>query len=264
LQKKVSKLFSVIAILAMMFAAVPGGTTPVQALSSDVVISQVYGGAGCSTAGCSTYKNDYIEIFNRGASSVSLSGLSVQYASAAGSFNAVVATLSGSLAPGQYYLVAAAFNTNGVNTLPTPDVTGTTAMGATAGKIALVTGTTALGCGATSGTPAPCSPTQLAQIIDLIGYGTTATMFEGSSYAPAPSTTTADLRASNGCIETDNNNSDFTADAPNPRNTASSLNPCSGGTPNLTINDVTLAEATPTQPRLPSRSACPPRPRLAA
>ena len=95
MQKKVSKLFSVIAILAMMFAAVPGGTTPVQALSSDVVISQVYGGAGCSTAGCSTYKNDYIEIFNRGASSVSLSGLSVQYASAAGSFNAVVATLSG-------------------------------------------------------------------------------------------------------------------------------------------------------------------------
>jgi hypothetical protein len=32
------------------------------------VISQVYGGAGCGTAGCSTYKNDYIELFNLGSS----------------------------------------------------------------------------------------------------------------------------------------------------------------------------------------------------
>src|SRR6188474_1515957 len=54
------------------------------AVSSGVVISQVYGGAGCGTAGCSTYKNDYIELFNRGASPQSLNGWSVQYAAAAG------------------------------------------------------------------------------------------------------------------------------------------------------------------------------------
>jgi predicted extracellular nuclease len=224
MKKHLPRLFSVFVVLALMLSALPMQSA--EAVSTGIVISQVYGGAGCTTLGCSTYKNDYIEIFNRGASNVLLSGLSVQYASAAGSFNAVVAPLSGSLAPGQYYLVAAAFGTNGVNTLPTPDVTGTTAMGATAGKVALVTGTTALGCGATGATPAPCSSTQLAQIIDLVGFGTTATMFEGSSYAPAPSTTTADLRASNGCVETDNNNSDFAAGAPNPRNGASPLNPC--------------------------------------
>ena len=46
-----------------------------------VVISQVYGGGGNAGA---TLKNDFIELFNRGASPVSLNGWSVQYASAAG------------------------------------------------------------------------------------------------------------------------------------------------------------------------------------
>jgi hypothetical protein len=46
-----------------------------------VVISQVYGGGGNAGA---TLKNDFIELFNRGASPVNLNGWSVQYASAAG------------------------------------------------------------------------------------------------------------------------------------------------------------------------------------
>jgi hypothetical protein len=41
----------------------------------------VYGGGG--NAG-STYKNDFIELFNRGTSPVNVSGWSVQYASTAG------------------------------------------------------------------------------------------------------------------------------------------------------------------------------------
>lgn len=81
--------------MAALFAALlPTGrfvsfVPTTHALSSGVVISQVYGGAGCGTAGCSTYKNDYIELFNRGASPVSLNGWSVQYASATGSSWAV-------------------------------------------------------------------------------------------------------------------------------------------------------------------------------
>ena len=54
------------------------------AVSPDIVISQVYGGAGCGTAGCSTYQNDFIELFNRGSSPVSVNGWSVQYAAAGG------------------------------------------------------------------------------------------------------------------------------------------------------------------------------------
>ena len=57
---------------------------PVEASSSGLVISQVYGGGGNSGA---PYKNDFIEIFNGGTAAVSLSGLSLQYASATGTGN---------------------------------------------------------------------------------------------------------------------------------------------------------------------------------
>src|ERR1019366_7627129 len=50
--------------------------------SADIVISQVYGGGGNSSA---QYQNDFIELFNRGTSAVSITGWSVQYASATGS-----------------------------------------------------------------------------------------------------------------------------------------------------------------------------------
>ena len=81
---------------------------PVKALSSSIVISQVYGGGGNSGA---TYTHDFIELFNRGNSSVNLSGWSVQYASATGTGN--FGANSGQLtelppvilAPGQYFLV---------------------------------------------------------------------------------------------------------------------------------------------------------------
>ena len=45
--------------------------------SSTLVISQIYGGGGNSGA---TYKNDFIEVFNRGSAAVNVSAWSVQYA----------------------------------------------------------------------------------------------------------------------------------------------------------------------------------------
>src|SRR5207249_982486 len=70
-----------IALLAVLALALSSRQVvrPVQAVSSAIVISQVYGGGGNTGA---TYTNDFIEIFNRGASSVSLNGWAVQYASA--------------------------------------------------------------------------------------------------------------------------------------------------------------------------------------
>jgi predicted extracellular nuclease len=58
-----------------------------------------------------------------------------------------------------------------------------------------------------------------------VGYGS-ANFFEGAAAATLSNTTSAS-RASNGCVDTDNNASDFTVGAPAPRNTASLLNPCS-------------------------------------
>src|SRR5262245_41402320 len=111
-----------------------------RAVSPTIVISQVYGGGGNAGA---TYRNDFIELFNRGNTSVNLFGWSVQYASATGT-TWQVTSLSGSLAPGQYYLVQEAIGAGGTTNLPTPDASGSIAMSATAGKVALVNTTTAL------------------------------------------------------------------------------------------------------------------------
>ncbi|HEV7517495.1 MAG TPA: Calx-beta domain-containing protein, partial [Thermoanaerobaculia bacterium] len=219
------KSLRLLPVLALFMAA------PVFPVSPNIVISQAYGGAGCGTAGCSTYKNDYIELFNRGAVAVSVNGWSVQYGPATGTTWQVTNLPNVSIPAGGYLLVAESFGANGVSNLPAPDVTGTIAMSATAAKVALLNVTTAL-----SGA-CPAS----ASIVDFVGYGTTANCNEGGTNAPAPSTTTADLRAANGCADTDTNSADFTATTPNPRNSASALNSCSP-LPSLTINDVSLNE----------------------
>jgi DNA/RNA endonuclease G (NUC1)/fibronectin type 3 domain-containing protein len=182
-----------------------------------LVISQVYGGAGCGTAGCSTFKNDYIEIFNRGGSPVSVNGWSVQYAAATGTTWQVTNLPNVSIGPGQYFLVGEGAGANGVNNIPAPDATGTIAMSATAAKVALVSSTVALSGACPGG------------FIDQIGYGATANCSEGGNPAPAPSVTNADLRNGGGCTDTNNNLADFTAAAAAPRNSASPPHSCSGG-----------------------------------
>src|SRR5215467_10393787 len=185
-------------------------------------ISQVYGGGG--NAG-STFKNDFIEIFNAGSSTVSLTGWSVQYASAAGTTWQVTA-LSGSLAPGQFYLIQESQGAGGTTPLPTPNATGNIAMSATAGKVALVSSTVALSGGCPVG----------GAIVDFVGYGTGsggATCFEGTAAAPTLTNTTADLRRNNGLQDTDNNSADFVTGAPNPRNTpVGTTNPTGNGAAN--------------------------------
>jgi cell division septation protein DedD len=80
-----------------------------------------------------------------------------------------------------------------------------------AGKVALVTGTTTLGC---NGGSIVCNASQLARIIDLVGYGA-ANFFEGTA-AGALSNTTAARRTANN-LDTDNNAVDFEVVAPDPR-----------------------------------------------
>ncbi len=178
------------------------------------VISQVYGGGGNSGA---YYKNDFIELFNRGDQIQDLSGWSVQYASATGTTWSVTA-LSGSIPAGGYYLVQEYQGSGGTASLPTPDATGSINMSATNGKVALVNTTTALSVACPTGT----------NIVDLFGYGT-ANCYEGTA-APALTNTTSASRALAGCTDTGNNASDFTAatsDASNPaRNSATANHTC--------------------------------------
>lgn len=184
--------------------AVLAAAGPASAVSPDVVLSEVYGGGGNSGA---TLTNDFIELSNLSAAPVSLSGWSVQYASATGS-TWQVTPLSGSIAPGGHYLVQEAPGAGGTTPLPTPDATGTIPMSGTSGKVALVTTTAALVCGT------GCVPADA--IRDFVGYGTTASSSETAPTANLSNTTSASRDASR--ADTDNNAADFLIGAPIPQN----------------------------------------------
>ena len=208
--------------VAVTGAGINASTTP------QVVISQVYGGGGNTGA---TYKNDFIELFNQGTSSVNLSGWSVQYASATGITWAATSLSNITLAPGQYCLIQEAAGTGGTTALPAPDVTGTLTMSGANGKIALVNNSTILTGACPSGT----------NILDFVGYGTTANCYEGSGPTPVVSNTTAAIRLSNGCNDSDQNATDFVAGPPVPRNTSTAPNPCFVPSPVLTVTPSTLS-----------------------
>jgi DNA/RNA endonuclease G (NUC1) len=186
------------------------------AIPGSVLISQVYGGGGNAGA---TFTNDFIELFNPGMTEVNLTGWSVQYTSSAGTTWQVTPLTGVMLQPGQYYLVQEAAGSGGTTSLPTPDATGTIAMAAGAGKVALTNSATQL-----SGSGCPFG----ASVVDFIGYG--AANCSETSPAPALTNTTAAIRGAGGCSDTNDNSADFTASAPTPRNTSSATHVCGAAT----------------------------------
>lgn len=193
-------------------------------------ISQLYGGGGNAGA---ILKNDFIEIYNRGATTVDLAGWSVQYNFANGTGNWSVTPLcpnsSCLIQPGRYFLVQEAQGSGGTQNLPAPDASGTIAMTTAAGKVALSSSVNALSGVCPSNT----------SIQDMVGYGSTANCFEGSDPAAAPGNTSADFRKAGGCADTNDNANDFFVAQPNPRNSGSPSGDCK---PEITINDVTITE----------------------
>ena len=197
--------------------------------STGVVISQIYGAGGNSG---SLFNADYVELYNRTSTSQTLSGYSIQYASSSATTNwtgkSKLPTIT--IPSGGYYLVqmSSASTLNGA-VLPTPDYISspTISMSATSGRVALVSDTiTLVGCPTTQ------------NISDLVGYGTSI-CFETAA-APLLDTLHAGFRNNNGCVDTDNNQADFTAATPNPRNSSSPYNNCSGAsTPTLSATTLT-------------------------
>src|SRR5262249_55276772 len=120
--------------------------------------------------------------------------------------------IGGTIGPGQYLLVGLASGGNVGAPLPPAQISGGINISATAGKVALVKNSDTLAGACPLGTD--------ADIVDFVGYGSTANRHEGTANTPAPSNTTAIFRKSNGSQDTDQNGNDFVTGAPNPRQTA--------------------------------------------
>jgi hypothetical protein len=220
------RLFFALAFAALLVAAPASPNS-----SSGIVVSQLYAGGGNSGA---TFTNDYVELFNAGSAAVTVDGWTLQYATGAGSTWQPTA-LSGSIAPGGRFLVQLASGGAAGAALPTPDATGTSNLAVSGGKVAVVTDSTALSCGASAGS---CSA--VGSIADLVGYGSAAD-YEGAAAAPALSSSTAGVRADDGCTDTGSNADDFTAGIPTPRNSSAPATTCGSGPPPPTGDGVSAS-----------------------
>jgi endonuclease/exonuclease/phosphatase family metal-dependent hydrolase len=182
---------------------------------TNLVISQIYGGGGNSSA---TYRNDFVELFNPTPNPISVTGWTIQYASATGT-SWQTGALNGVIPAYRYYLIQFASGGATGSLIPTADATSGINISASQGKLALVNSTSGL-----SGS----NPVGGATIVDFVGYGS-ANAFEGTGTAPgAPSSnnTTSILRKDGGLTDSNNNADDFiTTTPPEPRNSSSPANP---------------------------------------
>ena len=219
-------------VALLLFVAI-GGALPAGAsgAGSGIVIGQVYGGGG--GAADAIYDHDFVQVFNRGASSVALTGWALQYASASGTSWQASPLPSVSIGPGRSLLVELGpTGPGGVALNPAPDASGFCAISNTSGKLALTSSTAAL-----SG----ACPTADPSLADLVGYGA-ADCFEGAGAAGTLSVTTAAQRFGDGCRDTDVNAADFDVLPPEPRSSTSPLVSCAAGAVPPGAYDARIAE----------------------
>jgi len=214
----------------------------------NIVISQIYGGGNNAGA---IYRNDFVELFNRGTTIVdfAVTPYSVQYAGVGSNFGSNKTNLTaGVLSPGHYFLIQESGGTSNGVALPMADATGTIALGSTSGKVALALGTSSLSsstCPGDNGST-PFNPAEAA-LADFVGYGSTANTtghcYEGAGPASPPGNAIAVLRKAGGCVDSNDNASDFLLAGPFPRNNSAPPNGCVMRVPpNLTVDDITVAE----------------------
>jgi hypothetical protein len=214
-----------IASLCLVLASV---SAPGQApANTNVRISQVYPRGGETGA---TYQSDFVEIFNRGNTTVDLNGWSLNIDAFDGSsFSRVGVRFLASfpIPPGAHLLFQ--FPGSGTNGQPlNGDIQFPVGgLGNTGGHIVLVgkDQTAPVGC--------PALPDPTGAVVDFVGYGN-ATCAEGAA-APLPQATKSLMRIGGGCTDTDNNFSDFSLADPAPHGFGSPFTPC-GAQPASTIN----------------------------
>jgi hypothetical protein len=187
---------------------------------ANIRISQIYTRGGEPGA---TYQSDFIELYNRGNSTVDINGWTLSITTFEGSSGSAISlhfVSSGSIPifPGMHMLFT--FTTGGANgqplngDFPVPFIS----LGATGGQIVLLAKDKTLPAGC------PASPDLTGAVVDYVGYGT-ATCFEGT-VTLAPPANKSLTRINGGCTDTNNNLADFSFADPNPRGFTSSIVQC--------------------------------------
>jgi MYXO-CTERM domain-containing protein len=202
-------------------------TTSDVTAASELVISQVYGAGGNAggEAGPAPFTHDYVELFNRGARPVVLDGKAILYAPQHGNFSrGKVTKLRGKpLQPGEHFLVqlSSSGGTEGESLKADQEATDEEALNLSSNK-GVVAITERLETCVSAPEAAPEG--EDCVLLDKVGYG--AKSFEGTAPAPELDAQTAATRKGGGCVDTDDNQADFEAAAPAPRNRASGATPC--------------------------------------
>ncbi len=222
---------------AVLGAALLGSAlVPAPAFAADgprVVINEAYLKGGSAGA---PFTKKFVELYNAGDTAQDLTGWSLQYRSAANVAapnGANTQPLSGSIAPGGYYLIGLPGNgTNGAE-LPTPDLTSTGLNpSGTTGQLFLANVAESLAL--------PAGDVDDSRVVDFLGYGA------GVSFETAPavvdgSTTTPNSLVRTGFADTDDNSADFT--------NATTVTPqASGTTPAPEPTDPEPTDPEPTDP----------------
>ncbi len=202
--KKIFTLAGIVSIIATAHA--------------QIVISEIYGGGG--DAG-STLINDYVILKNTGPETVSLRGVTLQYADINGNFNQYHMLPDISLSPGQNYLIQEGSGGGGVSSLPAPDFIagdilyfyGSQGQNASAGlNLNMASGKMAL-----AGNTLQVTNADDAHVIDFVTYGTSV-QFAGTTAGLSPTAATAFKRVLDDTAGTNINTADFIITPVNPVN----------------------------------------------
>ncbi len=218
---------ALVALAGLLFAA------PTHA---QLRISQVGKGSGTNQ---NAFNGQFIELYNDGNTSVSLAGKSIQWASIAGSTGWEKFDLSGSIAPGGYWLVRLTATTAGNDlaaAFGVPFVADQNRIGFNGTFFSLVTfgnssGKVVLSDSTALFTTSGCSAPDVAHVLDLVSWddvASTSVCHEGSACAliPQPGAfaggvgSTAVLRKCGGTQDTNDNLNDFLTTARPPRNSS--------------------------------------------
>ena len=191
--------------LTLCTLVAPGalGTNQISSIASatpagdNVVINEVYGGGGNSGA---TLTHDFIELYNPTSKPISLSGWAVQYLSANATAASTTVALSGSIAPGGYYLIQGSKGSGGTASFSSDAHSDQLTMSGTKGSVVLTKSTATWSKG--------------DEAIDIVGFGGTGVAEDTPVKSLSNSTSASRTKAG---VDSDNNAEDFTTGAPSPR-----------------------------------------------